>query len=394
LDDGKSDQRTEHVHERHDLQHDGQRKELLKSFLNAGAEKIHDDEKSGNNGLDDECGVGRGVARMNLAEPGGHVGIEAGDEGNAGGAAHPGGTDAGDGEAEHERERHRNPGGSDAAGHVADGLHDSLKHVDVLADGDQERERGTDIESAGKDSAPGYRAGKRAAGILDFVSHDGGEFKADQTEADDAEGIENEARVGGNPEVGGSDGGAETRPDHCAETDQNGGGDESSNCAEVVDPLADAETDNVENGEQGKQCERSSECERFVIGESCVARAQDKDGDADEVEHDGRHVEHVVGPVTPAGEESVEVAEDFLRPEIDATLTGIAMSEFDDGDALRPEEKKKRDDPEPDGDAAVGRDGGDYVQVEDGNYEEEDEIAASEGAHQVGLGGGLGGGGQ
>ena len=110
------------------------------------------------------------------------------------------------------------------------------------------------------------------------------------------------------------------------------------------------------------------------------------DRDADEIEHDRRHVEHVVGPVAPAGEESVEVAEDFFGPEIDAAFAGIAVGEFDDGDALRPEEKKERDDPEPDGDAAVGRDGGDDIEIEDGDYEEEDEIAASEGADQVRLG--------
>ena len=139
---------------------------------------------------------------------------------------------------------------------------------------------------------------------------------------------------------------------------------------------------------------RRDERERFVIGETCVAGAQDKNRDADEVKHDRRHVEHVVGPVTPAGEESVKVAEDFFRPEIDAAFAGITVGEFDDGDALRKEEKKEGDDPEPDGDAAVGGDGGNYVEIEDGDYEEKDEIAASEGADQVGLGGGLGGGGQ
>ncbi len=124
-----------------------------------------------------------------------------------------------------------------------------------------------------------------------------------------------------------------------------------------------------------------------------MAGAEHVDRDADEVEHDGRHVEHVVGPVAPAGEESVEVAEDFFGPEIDSAFAGITVGEFDDGDALRPEEKDEGDDPEPDGDAAVGRDGGDDVQVEDGYYEEENEIAAPEGADEVWLGG-LGGGGQ
>ena len=121
--------------------------------------------------------------------------------------------------------------------------------------------------------------------------------------------------------------------------------------------------------------------------------AENVDGNADEIEHDRRHIEHVVGPVTPAGEETVEVSENLLGPEIDSTFARVAMSEFDDGDALRPEEKKKGNDPEPDGDAAVGGDGGDHVEVEDGDYKEEDEIAASEGADQVSLGG-LGGGGQ
>ena len=127
--------------------------------------------------------------------------------------------------------------------------------------------------------------------------------------------------------------------------------------------------------------------EDLIVGKSLVARAEHIDRHADEIEHDRRHVEHVVGPVAPAGEESVEVAEDFLGPEVDAAFAGIAVREFDDRDALRPEEKKKRDDPEPDRDAAVGRDRGDNVEIEDGDDEEQHKIAASEGADQVRLGG-------
>src|SRR5580700_1353854 len=119
--------------------------------------------------------------------------------------------------------------------------------------------------------------------------------------------------------------------------------------------------------------------------------AEHVDRDADEIEHDGRHVEHVVGPVTPAGEESVKIAKDFFGPEIDSTFAGIALGKFDYGYALGPEEKDEGDDPEPDGDAAVGCDGGDDVEVEDGYYEKEDQVAASEGADEVGRAG-LGGG--
>jgi len=81
----------------------------------------------------------------------------------------------------------------------------------------------------------------------------------------------------------------------------------------------------------------------------------------------------------------VEVAEDFFGPEIDAALARIAMREFDDGDALRPEEEEERNQPEPDGDAAVGGDRGDDVEIEYRDDEEEDEVKASEDAFEVGL---------
>ena len=104
-------------------------------------------------------------------------------------------------------------------------------------------------------AAPGNCAGKSARGVADFVAHHRGEFEADQTEADDAERIENEARVGGNFEVGSSDGGTEARPDHYAQADQNCGGDESADGAEVVDPLADAQAEDVEQGEERQQAQ-------------------------------------------------------------------------------------------------------------------------------------------
>jgi len=66
----------------------------------------------------------------------------------------------------------------------------------------------------------------------------------------------------------------------------------------------------------------------------------------------------------------VEVAEDFFGPKVDTAFAGIAVREFDDGNALRPEEKDERDDPEPDGDAAVGGDRGNHVEIEDGYNEE------------------------
>src|ERR1700752_3073532 len=114
-----------------------------------------------------------------------------------------------------------------------------------------------------------------------------------------------------------------------------------------------------------------------------MLRAQNEDGHAHEVQHDGGHVHHVVGPVAPAGEEPVKVAEDFFGPEIDAAFAGKAVGELDDGNALGPEEKQKVDEPEPDRDATVCGDGGDNVEIEDSADEEENEVEAAEDAAQT-----------
>src|SRR5438132_423342 len=49
------------------------------------------------------------------------------------------------------------------------------------------------------------------------------------------------------------------------------------------------------------------------------------EADQSEVKHDGRHIEHVISPITPAGEKSVEVAELFLGPEINSALARVTM---------------------------------------------------------------------
>src|SRR6185437_9438066 len=87
--------------------------------------------------------------------------------------------------------------------------------------------------------------------------------------------------------------------------------------------------------------------------------------------------------IAPAGEEAVKIAKDFLGPEVNAALARIALREFDDGNALRPEKKDQRNNPEPDGDATVRGDGGDHVQVENSDDEKENEVPAAQNATQT-----------
>jgi hypothetical protein len=59
------------------------------------------------------------------------------------------------------------------------------------------------------------------------------------------------------------------------------------------------------------------------------------------------------------------------------------VGQFDDGNALGPEKQDKRNKPEPDGDSAVGGDGWDDIQVENGDNEKQNEVHASQDAAQI-----------
>ena len=81
----------------------------------------------------------------------------------------------------------------------------------------------------------------------------------------------------------------------------------------------------------------------------------------------------------------MEIAEDFLCPQINPAFTGIAVRKFDDSDSLRPEEQQQRNNPQPNRNAAIGRDGRDYIQIEYCHHKQQHQIAASEDAFEVGL---------
>src|SRR5438477_263948 len=84
-----------------------------------------------------------------------------------------------------------------------------------------------------------------------------------------------------------------------------------------------------------------------------MAGSKDKHEHTDEVQHDGGNIHHVVGPVAPAGKKTVEVSKNFLSPEVHAAFAGVAMRKLNHGDALRPEKKRERDDPQPNRYAAI-----------------------------------------
>ena len=60
----------------------------------------------------------------------------------------------------------------------------------------------------------------------------------------------------------------------------------------------------------------------------------------------------------------MEVAEDFLGPQIHTAFAGITMGKLNHRDALRPEEQQKGDDPQPNRHPTVGGDRRHDIEIE------------------------------
>src|SRR5262249_10480333 len=118
----------------------------------------------------------------------------------------------------------------------------------------------------------------------------------------------------------------------------------------------------------------------LVVRKLSMIRAKNKHGYADEIQHYRRHVQHIVSPITPAGKKSVEVAENFFGPKIDSTFSRIAVRQLDHGDSLGPKEQQKRNDPQPNRDTTIRGNTRDYIQIENCDHEQQNQVPAPEDA--------------
>src|SRR6185436_6357950 len=116
----------------------------------------------------------------------------------------------------------------------------------------------------------------------------------------------------------------------------------------------------------------------------CGARFSAGEGeDAGHVDEQHRHVEQVVGPVAPAGQKAVRLAELPPRPEIDAAFSGIPARQRQDRHGFRNEEGDKRQPPQPERCPAVDRYRRHVVDVHDGDDLQEHEVPPAEGPRHL-----------
>ena len=178
---------------------------------------------------------------------------------------------------------------------------------------------------------------------------------------------------------------AKSHPDHQSQTNQRGGGNAGSNAAQIVDPLPHSQAHDVEHHQNDQKQQRRYQRKGFVV-------RQTPDGSGPEqtptrrrstASRSGRTACCSSSSTSPT--ESRGSRRRLPWPTVDATFSGIAVGQFDDGDALRPEEQEQRDDPQPDRDSAVGRNRRDHIQVEDGDHEQQNQVGAAENALEVRL---------
>ena len=177
---------------------------------------------------------------------------------------------------------------------------------------------------------------------------------------------------------------AELHPGDDADHAEQADGDPDAQRAEVAQPFADVEADDVEREREADTEKRKcNEVQRAAL--QCVpARAADVECVAGgEIEHGGK-VGQVAGPVDPAGEECREVAEGALGPEVQAAFLRIARGEFHDAQRQRNEDGEQADDPDDDGTGADAGGDRDPAQAQGGDHVEHDEVAEAEDA--LGMG--------
>src|SRR5713226_5689989 len=268
---------------------------------------------------------------------------------------------------------------------MAHRLHDAGQHPNLIFRYcNQQCESGSDLKQARDHAADGDGSGQSTIGVTNLISHDRSQLQPYKAEANHSKGGD-EAKIAGNPEVTSGHGCPKAMSDDDAQSNQGGRGYSGADAAQVVDPLAYSQAEHVEDDQEYEQNQRSAKCKYWLVRQTLSTFPRNEDRNTDKIQQHCGHVKNIVGPVTPTGHESVEVSEKSFCPQVNATLAGITMCQFDDGDTLRPEKQKQCQNPQPDGNGSIGGDGRNHIEVDHRHYEQQNQVPAAEHALQMRL---------
>src|SRR5580658_2046178 len=133
--------------------------------------------------------------------------------------------------------------------------------------------------------------------------------------------------------------------------------DERADAADVIYPFAYAEPANIGEHRDPKERNGQQEKERAaVVNFRGGVSAHNVSHHAGHGKEQRRHEKHVGHPIAPAADETVEIAEAFFGPKVEAAFAGQMLRQFDDADSLRDKKEQDRGGHQPDHPDATGGD--------------------------------------
>ena len=172
-------------------------------------------------------------------------------------------------------------------------------------------------------------------------------------------------------------GGAEAREREEAKHDK----DQYRQChahpAKIIEPLAQAQAEYVEHGNQRQHADGEDEIVDVCVGQMLGARSDKKQAAGGEVEHRGE-VRKIAHPIGPRCHKAGKFAVGFAGPDVEAAFLRIAGRKLEYAAGEGKEEPKKGQHPYRDGRLSRGGRGRDPAQAEAADDIEENNIAETE----------------
>src|SRR5215471_17413567 len=153
----------------------------------------------------------------------------------------------------------------------------------------------------------------------------------------------------------------------------------------ILQPLPDVQANDVENHRDRQHAERRCQRVSLTVRQPAVFGAANEHGHGNARAQQSREIKERIDPVSPAGNEAVEITKGFFTPHIESAFRGIASGKFDDDERRWQEEEECGEYPQADGRGAVVGGGSDPARAENSSDVEQQHVPKTHFAAKLGF---------
>src|SRR5690348_171466 len=175
-------------------------------------------------------------------------------------------------------------------------------------------------------------------------------------------------------------------PEPCANANQDYEGNVGGCAADVLQPFADIEADDIEKHSDAEQKQGADDQKFSILGQPGVVFAANVSGHRSAGEQQAGKVIDGVNPICPSGDEAVKIAEGLLRPNVKSAFLRETRGKFGDDERRGDEKQNRGKNPEADGRRAVVPSGGDPARTQNGDDIEQKNVPETEDFSELMLG--------